>query len=140
VSKRRSIYFSHHGEARMPMLEMFDAADPCECYRRTTSVIPQQALALTNNDLLVSAAEQLEATLAAEMDTQNGADAFLLAAFEQVLSRMPTAQELELTRAFLDRQAALLADGAEVSPEHRRSARRGVIRALFNHNDFITIR
>ena len=52
TSRRRSLYFTHHGEARMPFLELFDAPDACDAYRRTTSVVPQQALALVNNELL----------------------------------------------------------------------------------------
>ena len=51
TSRRRSLYFTHHGEARMPFLELFDAPDACEAYSRTVSVVPQQALALTNNEL-----------------------------------------------------------------------------------------
>ena len=35
----------------MPFLELFDAADACDAYRRTTSVVPQQALALVNSEL-----------------------------------------------------------------------------------------
>ena len=30
----------------MQFLDLFDAADPCDAYRRTTSVRPQQALAM----------------------------------------------------------------------------------------------
>ena len=51
TSRRRSLYLTHHGEGRMPFLELFDAPDACEAYTRTVSVIPQQALALTNNEL-----------------------------------------------------------------------------------------
>src|SRR5262249_4488253 len=59
----RSLYFTHHGEARMLFLELFDAADACDAYKRTTSVVPQQALALTNNELLLSLSERLASSL-----------------------------------------------------------------------------
>jgi hypothetical protein len=51
TSHRRSLYFAHHGEERMEFLELFDAASAIECYRRTSSVQPQQALALVNSEL-----------------------------------------------------------------------------------------
>ena len=37
----------------MTFLELFDAPDACDAYRRTTSVVPQQALALVNNAMLL---------------------------------------------------------------------------------------
>ena len=35
----------------MPFLDLFDVADVCDCYQRTASVRPQQALALSNSEL-----------------------------------------------------------------------------------------
>ena len=43
----------------MPFLELFDAPDACEPTRRTVSVVPQQALALTNNELARSLSREL---------------------------------------------------------------------------------
>src|SRR5262249_40572982 len=34
TSRRRSLYFTHHGEGRMPFLELFDAPDVWDAYRR----------------------------------------------------------------------------------------------------------
>ncbi|MFN3189375.1 MAG: DUF1553 domain-containing protein [Aureliella sp.] len=48
---RRSLYFQHAYEKQMTMLVVFDAASPTECYRRSPSVIPQQALALANSPI-----------------------------------------------------------------------------------------
>jgi hypothetical protein len=122
---RRTLYYSHYGEGggRGKLGELFDAPDPLDCYRRTESIIPQQALALTNSDLIhqMSAAIIAEPELAA-LET----DAFITAMFERILSRPPTAMELEICRE------SLASDGAE--------ARESLIRALFNHNDFIAIR
>ena len=50
---RRSMYFVQHGESQMLFLSTFDGANPCECYRRSNTVLPSQALALTNSELLV---------------------------------------------------------------------------------------
>ena len=48
---RRSVYFRHAHEKQMTFLQLFDAANPTECYRRHPSVMPQQALALANSSL-----------------------------------------------------------------------------------------
>jgi hypothetical protein len=45
-SRRRSIYFRHAYEKQMQFLVLFDAANVNDCYRRSESVIPQQALAV----------------------------------------------------------------------------------------------
>jgi hypothetical protein len=146
-SRRRSLYFTHHGEARMTFLELFDAPDVCDAYRRTTSVVPQQALALVNNDLLLelsrSLAERLWSSAAAGGPGRE--DAFLTAAFEQVLTRSPSPRERAVASRFLARQAALLERGArasgagETAAASAARARRDLVHALFSHNDFLTI-
>lgn len=143
---RRSLYFTHHGETRMTFLDLFDAADPSECYRRRTSIVPQQALALSNNETSVTAAANLESRLwsqAVALPEEQRREAFVVAAFEQILSRQPSPAEQALVAEFLKRQAALQQEdtqsGAEPLAAETR-ARRGLIRALFNHNDFVTVR
>ncbi len=63
TSRRRSLYFAHHGEEKMEFLELFDGANPSDCYKRTLSVQPQQALALTNSELT----QALSRTLAQQL-------------------------------------------------------------------------
>ncbi len=149
TSRRRSLYFTHHGEARMPFLELFDAPDACDAYRRTTSVVPQQALALVNNGLVLDLSwglsERLWSEAKAAGDDEPGCtESFLTAAFEQVLARPPSPRERELSEAFLARQVSLL----ERVPDPTRKgsaadppalARRDLVHALFSHNDFLTI-
>src|ERR1700722_5635886 len=48
VVARRSLYFRHAPEKQMEFLMLFDAASVNECYRRSESIVPQQALALAN--------------------------------------------------------------------------------------------
>jgi hypothetical protein len=122
TSRRRSLYLAHHGEARTEFLDLFDAANPCDAYRRTTSVLPQQALALTNSELALRTSRALAAQLPAEEA------AFVRAAFERVLGRPPHADEAAASAAFLVRQRALPA------------ARANLVLALFNHSDFVTVR
>lgn len=143
VSHRRSLYFTHHGESRMPFLEVFDAPDACDAYRRSTSVVPQQALALVNNDFLVGLSQTLANQLWAENPTmppgpEARIDHFITASFESVLCRGPKPAELKMAREFLASQVAIIqaespGTGAEAL------ARRDLVHALFSHNDFLTI-
>lgn len=143
VSNRRSLYFTHHGESRMPFLEVFDAADACDAYRRSTSVVPQQALALVNNDFLVGLSQTLADKLWAEGQAgpprpEIQSERFITASFESVLSRRPKPAELKMAREFLASQRSIIqaetpGGGAEAL------ARRDLVHALFSHNDFLTI-
>jgi hypothetical protein len=140
--RRRSLYFAHHGEGTMPLLQLFDMASACDGYTRSASVVPQQALALHNNELAL----RLSRTLARALRP----DDFITAAFEQVLGRMPTAAERELSAAFLARQVRLFEEnglkaGPAPAPDAPATdpilrARENLVHVLFNHNDFVTIR
>ncbi len=134
ISRRRSLYFTHHGEARMPFLELFDAPDACDAYTRTVTVVPQQALALVNNELARSLSQGLADRLweASSRETE-----FVDAAFEQVLSRPPTVREREVSLIFLARQAPNADGTADGDLSARR--RQNLVLALFNHNDFLTV-
>jgi hypothetical protein len=157
TSRRRSLYFAHHGETRMEFLELFDVANTCEAYRRTSSVRPQQALALSNSELARHEgrilARKLWQTVPAKAAEPVQTAAFVQAAFEQVLGRAPTSAEERVSTAFLLQQterfrqsqeelhaAAKEAGTASPSTDPAERARENLIRALFNHNDFVTIR
>jgi hypothetical protein len=134
-SRRRSLYLAHHGETRAEFLDLFDAANPCDAYRRTTSVLPQQALALSNSDLAARMARAVERKMPAEWTDEE----FVTAAFEQVLGRPPRTAEAAAAIAFLQRQVKLFElELPNVDPDAR--ARVNLIHALFNHTDFVTIR
>jgi hypothetical protein len=122
ASRRRSLYFSCHPEigGRSAMAAMFDAPEPTDCYRRTRSVLPQQALALTNSRLVHDHCAALARRIDANADDPAN---FTTAAFEHILSRVPGEAELAACRGFL-------AEGG----------RDGLVRVLLNHNDFITVR
>lgn len=130
TAKRRAIYFTHHGEARVEFLDLFDAANPCDAYRRTASVLPQQALAMSNSDLAI----RLSRTLAAKLEAHSSDAEFVVAAFERILSRVPRSVELAASVKFLEAQRKLLEANAT------RRARENLVLALFNHTDFVTVR
>jgi hypothetical protein len=130
----------------MQFLELFDAANACDCYRRTTSVLPQQALALSNGPLAQKQSRLLAGRLAQPGQTP---EAFVQAAFERVLNRPPSSPELTASLAFLQRQTslfrsvdaqALAALGPESTTDPAARARENLVLSLLNHTDFVTLR
>jgi len=147
---RRSLYFRHAAEKQMEFLTIFDAASVTECYERKHAIVPQQALALINSELTLKNARILARSLTG---TTNGdTSAFIIAAFEQVLSRPPTAAELgecvtflseqtrRLQQAKLAGQAGLTPDGSLPAPDAALRARENLVHVLLNHHEFVTIR
>jgi hypothetical protein len=128
---RRSVYFRHAAEKQMEWMRIFDGPSVTECYRRHESTMPQQALALANSELTTRNARSLARALADEVGTLPVS--FTIAAFERVLSRPPTGEELAECVAFLGRRASSSAD-----PGAR--AREGLVHVLLNHHEFVTIR
>src|SRR5262249_45676869 len=131
---RRSLYFAHHGETRMAFLDLFDAANPCDCYRRSSSVRPQQALALANSELTLRLARRLAGKLMLASSTD---DRSVTPSFERVLVRPPSAAEQPAAVAFLARQVRLSRatpppplPGDPPPPAPTRRARENLILAL----------
>lgn len=149
TTNRRSLYYSSHPESggKSVIGELFDAPDPLDCYRRSTSILPQQALALTNSELVhQSSVAVVQAWEAANPATQNGdggesldaAERFVVNCFLQILCRAPSDDELRICREILGQQQQLAPD-----PQSARAitqARESFARILMNHNDFVTVR
>ena len=130
TTNRRSLYYETYPEAggANPLGELFDAPNPFECYRRTSTIVPQQALALNNSDFVhqvsQKAARRVEALL--DYDSDKLADRhFVETAFLAVLSRSPSVEESTKCEAFLS--------------NYGDKARAGLIRVLINHSDFVSI-
>lgn len=156
TSRRRTLYFRTTPNDKMQMLEVFDHANPNECYRRQVSVVPQQALAMTNSPLALNSARRLAAQLTQRLATESNADFteadWIRCAFEHALSRLPTDAELAACERFLERHRQLVEqDGQHLYPairvevtaaseDPRQHARENLLHVLLNHNDFVTIR
>ena len=129
---RRSLYYSVFPEegGKSKFAELFDAPDSLDCYRRTRTIIPQQALALTNSEIIHQAASSMEKEIWAQAfkatspDTSN--DAFITLAFKKVLGRSPMPAEISTCKTYL--------------AASNFNSRESLLRALLNHNDFVTIR
>jgi hypothetical protein len=134
-SRRRGLYYVHSHNDHQRFLGVFDDANVLECYRRSQSIVPQQALALSNSKLALTMAAKINDRLHRDLGPVGDAD-FLRAAFAAVLSAEPTAEEQTACREALNQWQAL----AKGRPDAARRARGHLIHALLNHNDFITIR
>jgi hypothetical protein len=153
---RRSIYFRTSKEKKVTFLEMFDSPNVTDCYRRSETVVPQQALALVNSSLSLAQARRLATALAGELQT--GADSeslkkFTEAAFARILCRPPSGEELSTCLEFLVAQSERLAnpttlaafvssDTTQIKPaaDPQARARENLVHVLLNHNDFVTVR
>ena len=136
TTRRRTLYYSCQpeidGKSSFGML--FDAPEPADCYRRTRSIIPQQALALTNSELVHELSGELSTSLWQSVPPERRAEpsAFIVAAHEQILGREPTGSEMALCTEFLTTTIDQTADAARL--------RESLVRVLLNHNDFLSIR
>jgi hypothetical protein len=136
-SLRRSFYFTQSPEDLNKFLEMFDNANTKECYRRDESILPQQALALSNSKLVSTAATKVAERLV--KDTESAADdAFIRTIFTTLLASAPTPGEQQLCADSLAQFIAAAKERKSAQPEAK--ARAALVHALLNHNDFITIR
>ena len=119
-SPRRSLYFVQNADVEHKFLATFDNANVLECYRRNESVVPQQALALTNSKLSRECADAMAARMKSMSD-----ETFIQTAFITILGRPPTAKE----------QQASITGFAALNRDHS-----FFLQALLNHNDFVTLR
>ncbi len=119
-ARRRSLYLFHSRDGRSKFLSTFDDADVFGCYRRSESIVPQQALAMMNSQTATAAAKQIAATFSPNMNSGE----FARAAFMKILAREPAEAELAESLSYLQN---------EPRREH-------FIHALINLNDFLVIR
>ena len=130
-AQRRAVYFKHSRDQQDKFLTMFDDADILQCYRRSESIVPQQALALSNSQLAI----EMSARIAEQIREKNQSadfEAFSSASFFLLLGRSATTKELRECDRF--RQQLI-----ELGIDHQRIESR-LIQVLINHNDFVTIR
>lgn len=148
TTRRRSLYYETFPEegGKSPLGELFDGPNALDCYRRTRTIIPQQALALTNSELVHEVSVAVVNNWAAnankpsdESQVQQQTE-FVVAMFERILSRPPSDSELQVCVNAVTKHPALTAKAAKTSANRMTRARESLVRALLNHNDFVTIR
>ncbi len=132
-SRRRSLYFFHSHNDYPKFLATFDDASVLECYRRSESIVPAQALALSNSKLALAMAGRIADQIARSKNPD-----FIRAAFERVLGEAPTSAERATCEQALAQWRVLLKARGLADPDQR--AQVNLVQALLNHNDFVTIR
>jgi hypothetical protein len=134
ASRRRSLYFRHSRDDQNKFVKMFDDADLLQCYRRSESIVPQQALALSNSSLSLDMASKIAHRISAELKPGGDRHEFIQSAFQLLLARSASSEELQACATFFGELERLAADQSEL---HRRGS---FVHAMLNHNDFISIR
>jgi hypothetical protein len=136
-ARRRSLYFTQSRDARNAFVAMFDDADIQRCYRRSESIVPQQALAMANSRLTLEMSRKLAETFTADASGESDGDSvFIRETFQSLLSRQPTDAEISECKLTLTQLSKVLKDRAD----SKTRARAALVHALLNHNDFLTIR
>ncbi len=128
--RRRSLYFKHSRDQQDKLLKMFNDADHLQCYRRSESIVPQQALALSNSKLAI----EMSGLIAKKIEGEE----FVESAFEILLGRKPDSTERQECLKTLGELEAEAKKEKKTNPAQR--ARRGLVHALLNHNDFVSVR
>ncbi|HTM54162.1 MAG TPA: DUF1553 domain-containing protein [Pirellulales bacterium] len=154
AATRRSLYFRGSKEKKVPFLDAFDRPNVVDCYRRSETIVPQQALAMVNSSLTITQSRKLAGILRDSLGAHAENDEmFVNAAFERLLCRPAKQDECKTALDFLVAQARELAapdkltrftSGEENSlapaaDPHTR-ARENLVHVLLNHNDFLTVR
>ncbi|MFM8408473.1 MAG: DUF1549 and DUF1553 domain-containing protein [Pirellulaceae bacterium] len=111
----RSIYLVQKRGMKLPWMETFDQPDTSvSCPKRETSIVASQALSLMNGDLTWQGAKALSESLSQrlrhEHDRKSATEAlenerFIVALFQQVLSREPSEEEMERCSSFLQQRS-----------------------------------
>ncbi len=125
---RRSLYLFHSRQGRDKFVSTFDDAGVLSCYRRTASVVPQQAALPDQQRDSIEAARLISARIgksSGKSSVTNLTDKqFAEAAFELLIARTPSAAEKQVCFEMLSH----LADRVQF------------VHVLLNHNDFQVIR
>ncbi len=137
TSRRRSLYFVHSHNDHHKFLSQFDGAGVLECYRRSESIVPQQALTLSNSRFALTMADAIARRLGDRLGKVSD-EAFAIAAFEAVLAGTPTADERKACLEALAEWQKVLK--GQKHPDPVAKARANLVAALVNHNDFVTVR
>jgi hypothetical protein len=154
TSFRRSLYFFHSNNERNMFLTTFDGPAAKECYQRDQSIVPQQALALSNSGLVHEASQRIAARLSRPVDGAAEGPAAADAVVAGAVVAGAVVDDLEFIRRAWMVLVAIHPGEAEVAAcrralaEWRRleptvsevAVRAHLVWSLINHNDFVTQR
>jgi hypothetical protein len=136
ASRRRSLYFFHSNNERNLFLTTFDGPLVTECYRRSQSIVPQQALAMTNSRIVLDSSQPIAERISIAISTKESEvddAAFVRSAFLLLLGNSPNDEELGASLKALKQWRGLPNVSSQESFAY-------LIWSLLNHNDFVTLR
>jgi len=136
---RRGLYLRHSPDVKDSFLETFDNANVLDCYRRSESIVPQQALAMVNSQLSLSSANQLNQKVHVDHPDLNNKE-FVETIFQLLLARTAGQEEFSACISFLDQLTGQSVKASETNAVPLLKAREHLIHSLLNHHEFITIR
>ncbi len=126
-SFRRSVY-SYIDRAGMPdLLMQFDMANPDQPNsRRTTTIVPQQALFLMNSSFVAQIVQNIVKRPEIVQAVREGSDRGLTAVYRVVLQRIPTPSERDRAMKFLlaenKQQATVKVEAAKLAQDAAKTA------------------
>lgn len=134
-SQHRSVYLMTQRIQRHPFLAIFDGADPSTSTAvRMTSTTPLQALFLLNDPLV----HEQSRRIAERIRTRSPDDPARIAdAYELLLSRLPSADEVAQSRQFLKEAAGVARASGVAEAQLDAAAWEAHVRALLRLNEFI---
>jgi mono/diheme cytochrome c family protein len=136
-SSRRSLYFTHSHNERHRFLEVFDSASERECYVRSASIIPQQALALSNSKLVIEATEKIARRL---NERSLSDDHFVENAWLLLLGVRPSDEERQACLEAMKDWKVMTPTATELGVGMPiEEARARLVHSLINHDEFIMI-
>jgi hypothetical protein len=143
-SVRRSLYFFHSNNERNMFLTTFDEALVKECYRRDQSIVPQQALALSNSRLVLDSAVRIAERIGSTgQGGQVDEREFIEQAFQQILGIRADESMVGSSKRAMERWRSLPESGigqGSSMPDRIMPDRIMLVWSLLNHNDFVTLR
>lgn len=154
-SNRRSLYFFHSNNDRNLFLTTFDEALVNDCYRREQSIVPQQALAMTNSNLVLDMAKPIAEKIGSRVrdeqaieahkfsdsqsidSSQTTDEAFVFLAFQFLLADEPTEAQLSACLRSLATWRQL--PEAAQAESDQLFAWTNLVWVLLNHHDFVVL-
>ncbi|MFO0901674.1 MAG: PSD1 and planctomycete cytochrome C domain-containing protein [Pirellulales bacterium] len=139
---RRSLYVQVRRTRPLGVLDAFDlpTLEP-NCTGRSQSTVAPQSLLLMNSDFALEQSAKLAHRLA--LDAGENRDAFIRNAFTTVFGRLPSADEMTKTRAFIARQIDAYAAQPKEKPDQAIDATMLALasfcQALLSSNEFLYV-
>jgi hypothetical protein len=136
-TKQRSVYLMAQRFQRHPYLSIFDGADPnTSTPRRSTTITPIQALFMMNSPFVHEQADHLASRLiTAQTESQKRIDL----AYQLVLGRLPSPDELHHSQIFLQQIEEKLKSSDVPAESHQQKAWTSYAGVLLSSNEFIFV-